>query len=177
MKQILSTLVIGLLLVGHSQGSCRVACHQQAVVAAVVENIVAVPVAVPVGIPVASNPGYYYSYNPPPTVNVTIDTNSIADAVISRLNPNQNPGPLRAEAKSLTAPAPPVAQTAVSAKCARCHSGETAKGGLNLSNLALLDCPTRMRAARAVLQERMPKDGKLTAEEAGQVLTELTADK
>jgi mono/diheme cytochrome c family protein len=61
-------------------------------------------------------------------------------------------------------------------KCVRCHSGEKPKAGLDLSDPANLDPETKLKAVRAVLDERMPKGGKLSAVEAGQVLDVLSRE-
>jgi mono/diheme cytochrome c family protein len=146
--------------------ACRVKTE---VVAA---NVVAVPVAVAIGVPVAEVAPYYYSYQataaqPSPLAANDAAVDAIAARVVEKLR-SPNGG-------SMAAAGPASAPTLVAQKCATCHGGSEPKGNLSLENLGLLDCATRLRAVRAVLSEKMPKGGpRLTADEAGKVLDELT---
>ncbi len=90
MNKLICAAASFLVLAGTAQAHCRVQCVQQ------VEQFVAVPYALPVGVPVASYGAVGYSYQPL-NVNVTINSEAIADAVVARLTQPQQPGPLRAE--------------------------------------------------------------------------------
>jgi mono/diheme cytochrome c family protein len=167
----LCLLIVGRLLGNPTaiSAACRVKTE---VVAA---NVVAVPVAVAIGVPVAEVAPYYYSYQataaqPSPLAANDAAVEAIAARVVEKLrSPN---GGSAAAAGPASAPA---ALTLVAQKCAKCHGGSEPKGNLSLENLGLLDCATRLRAVRAVLSEKMPKGGpRLTADEAGKVLDELT---
>lgn len=67
-------------------------------------------------------------------------------------------------------------QSAVNASCVKCHGGDNPKAGIDLSNLADLDCETRLQAIRAVLNQSMPKGGELDPATIGDVLTELAGE-
>jgi mono/diheme cytochrome c family protein len=67
-------------------------------------------------------------------------------------------------------------QSAVNASCVKCHSGDSPKAGIDLTNLSDLDCETRLAAIRAVLNQSMPKGGQLDPAEVGDVLTELAGE-
>lgn len=67
-------------------------------------------------------------------------------------------------------------QSAVNASCVKCHGGDKPKAGIDLSNLADLDCETRLAAIRAVLNQTMPKGAQLDPAEVGDVLTELAGE-
>jgi hypothetical protein len=157
-----------------AQAACRV---QTRTVAA---NVVAVPLAVTVGVPVAQVAPYYYSYQATAGSAVSDSSDAvIAAKVVSKLRQGAAPAalsessPSAARAPSAT-PAPPQA-TLVSQKCAICHSGSAPKANLSLENISRLDCVARLKAVRAVLTEKMPKGGpRLTPEEAGKILEELT---
>jgi mono/diheme cytochrome c family protein len=103
---------------------------------------------VPAGIGVAAVAPYQYAYNPPPTVNVVVDTNSIASAVVQQLTSQMNAvnQPSARAAQPADRPPPPVpgpaanqpaqpgpaangppqadvfAETGEFAKCVQCHS-------------------------------------------------------
>lgn len=62
-------------------------------------------------------------------------------------------------------------QSAVNASCVDCHGGpKGTKGGLNFTNLAALDCETRLQAITAVLEQRMPPNKALEPDVVGDVL-------
>ncbi len=162
----------------YSDAGCRVACQQQVVQ----EQFVALATTIPVGVPVGQYGATTYSYDARPiNVTVNLNTDAIAESVANKLlgaatpkttNSAPTTGPTQAPIPRATT-APP---SAVSLHCAKCHSAggnATAFAKFNATNLAALTCQQRLAAARAVLLEKMPKGTKLTAEEAGDVLTEL----
>ncbi len=169
-------LVSGLWPLAPVFAACTV---QNQRVAAVVSDVVAVPVAVPVGVPVASYSPYYYSYQGAAQTSPAYDVDAIAAAVAKRL---KDEGDARKEKLSMP-PMPDDSSTehrpssVVIAKCARCHSqgSATSKAAAfeAFNPAAALNCEQRLAAARTVLSEKMPKGAKLSADEAGQVLTEL----
>lgn len=57
--------------------------------------------------------------------------------------------------------------------CAQCHSGDKPKGGLLLDGSAPLTAAQALKAMRMVQLGEMPPKKKLTAEEAGQVFSDL----
>lgn len=61
----------------------------------------------------------------------------------------------------------------LTAKCAKCHSGTTPKGGLLLDGSAPLDCETALQAMRAVRDGSMPPKSPLNADDAGVLFSEL----
>ena len=129
----------------------------------------AVPVAVPqYAAPVA--PPSYVQYG---AGYSTSSTESLEDRIAAKVIQGlQAAGSLR--------PANP-APTLVAKNCAKCHSGATPKGNLDLSAPAKLAADDRLRAIRAVLADdeaqRMPpatSGVKLSAEELGKLLQELS---
>ncbi len=68
--------------------------------------------------------------------------------------------------------------SAVVLKCAKCHSGEAPKAGLDLSKSAALTTKQRLAAVARVVsddpEERMPKGSTLSPTEIGNVLQELS---
>jgi hypothetical protein len=148
--------------------------------AIVATDIVAVPLAVSVGVPVAQVTPYYYSYSAYAASGaaVPLDLDALATKVVEKL---RAAGPIPQPSPPPVNPAPTPAPTQRSAlstlieqRCATCHSGPEPKSNFSLENPLALDCPSRLKAIRAVLSEKMPKGGpRLTAEEAGQILEEL----
>jgi hypothetical protein len=159
--------------------ACRVKTH-----AATVDTVAVapVPLAVSIGVPVAEVTPYYYSYSSyaaysqpqPPAVDVDALAAKLAEKLAAAgitggggntpqpAPPNPNP------------PTKPASPSLIATKCAQCHSGPNPKGKLSLENPAALDCPTRLKAIRAILSEKMPQGGpRLTPDEAGQLLEEL----
>src|SRR6202790_3296469 len=176
-------------------GTCEAACRVKAkVVEQVVETqVVAVPLAVAVGVPVAQTTPYYYSYAAYANSGgqAAVDLDALAAKIADRLRTaspppadgsNQNP-------QSIPTPQPPTSAptggsaakmsvgSIVQQRCIVCHSGADAKGKLSLETPAALDPASRLKAIRAVLSEKMPKDGpRLTPEEAGRALEELAGE-
>jgi len=164
-------------------GTCEAACRVKAkVVEQVVETqVVAVPLAVAVGVPVAQTAPYYYSYAAYSNSGgqTAVDLDALAAKIADRLRtacpapadgPNQNPQSVPAAGSAAKMSVGSVVQQ----RCVVCHSGADAKGRLSLETPAALDPASRLKAIRAVLSEKMPKDGpRLTPEEAGQALEEL----
>ena len=139
--------------------------------------IAPVPLAIAIGVPVAEVTPYYYSYSAysayaqpqPPAVDVDALAAKLAEKLAAT------------KSSAGEAPAPQPAKLAspwlIATKCAQCHSGAEPKGKLSLENPASLDCPTRLKAIRAVLSERMPQGGpRLTPDEAGKLLEELVGE-
>jgi hypothetical protein len=151
---------------------------------AIATNVVAVPVAVAVGVPVAEAAPYYYSYQavapqPMPLGRNDAEIEAIAAKVVEKLR-EPNAIASSAPVPATTQPQPSrsiAASSLVAQKCAACHSGSAPKANLSLENIGALNCDTRLKAVRAVLSEKMPKGGpRLTADEAGKVLEELTRE-
>jgi mono/diheme cytochrome c family protein len=159
--------------------ACRVKTRAVAVNAVAVAPV---PLAVAIGVPVAEVTPYYYSYSAnnanAPTPSPTVDVDTLATKLAEKLTA-KNYGAGVAPAQSAgEAPAPQpaklAAQSLIAQKCAQCHSGPAPKGKLSLENPAALDCPTRLKAIRAILSEKMPQGGpRLTPDEAGKLLEEL----
>ena len=190
------SLFLTCLVLGSGAGRSSVALAACRVKTQVVATnsvaVAAVPLAVSVGVPVAEVTPYYYSYSAysPYAPTPTIDVDTLATKLAAKLAaggngnnspPNNNP-PNNGPPNSGPQPAPPnpitpaklAPQSPVAQKCAQCHSGAEPKGKLSFENPAALDCPTRLKAIRAVLSEKMPQGGpKLTPDEAGKVLEEL----
>jgi mono/diheme cytochrome c family protein len=182
MKRI-AAIIVAVLTIWPPQAAdagCRVACRQQAVQ----EQFVALATAIPIGVPVGQYGATTYSYDARP-VNVTVNVNgdAIAEAVVAKLTAKPKPATakLAESPPPATTPAPSASSgqappAAVAAQCAKCHAAganAAAFAKFDASNLAALTCEQRLAAARDVLSEKMPKGHKLTAEEAGNVLTEL----
>ena len=180
MKRVLLQIIGVAMLPPTAGAACRV---RTKVVTQVVETqVAAVPLAVAIGVPVAAVTPYYYSYaaysGPSQT---TVDLDALADKVAARLRaacppptngPNQNPTPT--PTAGAASPTKTSAASVVQQRCAVCHTQTDPKGKLSLVNPAALDPASRLKAIRAVLSEKMPKDGPpLTPEEAGQALEEL----
>jgi len=63
----------------------------------------------------------------------------------------------------------------LTAKCAGCHqNNQKAAAAFSFASIESLTCDQRLAATDAVLNDRMPKGGKLTPDEAGALLKELT---
>lgn len=63
--------------------------------------------------------------------------------------------------------------TALEVHCAKCHSGGAPKGGLVIDGSSAIECRTITAALRAISQDLMPKDHKLTPEQKGAVMQQL----
>jgi hypothetical protein len=172
----MNTMILLLIALGTTIQTATAACRVKTV--AVESSTVVVLAPVAIGVPVAQAAPYYYSYQayaPQASFEpgeATVE--AIATRVVDKLRgPNSSP-PQGAPSQPLGLR--PTAVSLVQQKCAACHSGPQAKAGLRLDNLTSLDCGVRLKAIRAVLAEKMPKDGpRLTPEEAGKVLEELSA--
>ncbi len=147
----------------------------------VVSSTAAVTLPVAIGVPVAQISPYYYSYQAYAQQSAFDSSETTVEAIAARVVDKLRGGN---PAAAMASPAEPsralqsrtTSISIVGQKCVACHSGPNGKAGLSLTNLAVLDCSTRLKAVRAVLSERMPKDGpRLTPEEAGKVLEELSA--
>jgi len=174
-------LVAGLFVVDGTVAPPRVAmaaCRVTTQAVAVSTVAVApVPLAVAIGVPVAEVTPYYYSYSAyAPISTPTVDVDALATKLAEKLaaaGPTNHGG-------NIPQPAPPnppnklAAPSLIEQKCAQCHSGPEPKGKLSLENPAALDCPTRLKAIRAILSEKMPQGGpRLSPDEAGKLLEEL----
>jgi mono/diheme cytochrome c family protein len=129
----------------------------------------AVPVAVPQYVATVAPPSYVQYGSGYSTSSTETLEDRIAAKVIQGL---QASGNWRAAG---------AAPTLVAQSCARCHSGPTPNGKLDLSVPSKLAAEDRLRAIRAVLADdearRMPPASsgvKLSAEEVGKVLQELS---
>lgn len=101
---------------------------------------------------------------------------AVAAAVIKQLGGKQQPEQPADAPEPIPGEHAQLNQSAVNQSCVKCHSGEKPKAGIDLSNLSALDCETRLRAIRAVLNQSMPKGATLTPEGVGQVLGELAGE-
>lgn len=175
--------------VGGWPGVARAACRVKTQTIAS-EIVTPVPLAVSVGVPVAEVTPYYYSYSaysaysqPAPAVDVDALATKLAEKLTASGGTGGGNGPQPQPSPAPTPQPGPLSspdpinklepQSLVAQKCAQCHSGLSPKANLALDNPARLDCPTRLKAIRAVLSEKMPLGGKLTPDEAGKVLSEL----
>lgn len=81
-------------------------------------------------------------------------------------------GQLRAE---LRTPQQQVTRStsAIAQHCAKCHSGAAPKAGITYDGATGLECFQVTSALRAIANESMPKDHKLTPEQKGQLMQEL----
>ncbi len=154
--------------------ACRVKTRTVAVSSVAVAPV---PLAVAIGVPVAEVTPYYYSYSAysaytqpqPPAMDLDVLAAKLAEklaATKSGAGVASSPQPSKLSPPSL-----------IATKCAQCHSGPEPKGKLSLENPAALDCPTRLKAIRAILSEKMPQGGpRLTPDEAGKLLEELVGE-
>lgn len=82
-------------------------------------------------------------------------------APAAELGPTGNPAPA------------PLVGSVFASRCIKCHqTGDEAKHKPSFAGE--LDCKTKMRMINAVVEERMPKGGKLTADEVGKLIEELS---
>ena len=162
MKRILVLIMLVLLLSCDSLSKagpiCNIATARQIVVqkSVIVQNgFAVVPFAVPVAVPVT-------------TVNVP----TVLYSFDAHRGYQQQPQAKTSEPKH-TATTVLVVQ-----KCAKCHSGEAPKGGLDLTNPSALTTKQRLSAVARVVSddpdERMPKGATLSPGEIGRVLQELS---
>ena len=146
---------------------CNVVRNQ----AVAVTPLVVTEFAVPIAVPVAAAAPYSYGY----ASNAGFDAAGIVGelrALRMELSQARSGGlsPNNSSAASSTVEKPSL----VRQTCAKCHGGAEPKAGVSLDNLEALDDATRLKAAAAVLSDRMPKGGKLDADTAGKLLLELT---
>lgn len=117
--------------------------------------------AQPVVVQQAYAPPVYYS------VGQDLQTEALAEKVASLV---ERKLALRAALKTERETAP---QTALAQNCARCHSGENAKGGLVFDGAGQLSCSTITKALRAIADGRMPKGKVIDGQTKGQLMQEL----
>lgn len=135
------------------------------------EKVVVSNFAVPVAVPIAPYSPYYYSssqvqqtqYSKPPRSADDILAERIAKKVAALMRSgNESPVPS----------GPP---TLFAQKCALCHAqGDPEKGKPQLASLETLSDSQRLKAISAVMSGEMPKGGKLSADEAAQLVKELS---
>ena len=145
--------------------------------------IAPVPLAVAIGVPVAEVTPYYYSYSAYAASTLAAGRRWMWMPWLTKLAEKLAAAKSRFTAKcpaaraAKSAAAGKLAAVADRTKCAECHSGPEPKGKLSLDNPAALDCPTRLKAIRAILSEKMPQGGpRLTPDEAGKLLEELVGE-
>lgn len=136
------------------------AAHKQRIV---VNSVVAVPVAVPVA---TFSPVQYQNqvipYTDPPKSAEDVLLDMLADKVAARLQG----GTVKAQAEK---------PTLFATNCAACHKkGDADKGKPSFTTLDALTPEQRLKASRAILEERMPPGKKLSPAEVGQHLLELS---
>ncbi len=136
------------------------------------EKVVVNNFAVPVAVPVAPYSPYYYSssqvqqaqYSKPPRSADDILAERIAKKVAALM---RSPSGASASNEPLTL---------FAQKCALCHAeGDLEKGKPHLASLETLSESQRLKAIAAVMSGEMPKGGKLTADEAAQLVRELSS--
>lgn len=119
-------------------------------------------------------PPAYYS------VGAAIQEDAIAERVAAKVLERLAGAKMPAEPAQPGAPEPipgehaQLNQSAVGQSCVKCHSGEKPKAGIDLTGD--LDCETRLKAIRAVLNQSMPKGATLTPEQVGEVLSDLAGE-
>lgn len=117
--------------------------------------------AQPVVVQQAYVPPVYYS------VGQDLQTEALAEKVAALV---ERKLALRAALKTERETAP---QTALAQNCARCHSGENAKGGLVFDGVSQLPCSTITKALRAIADGRMPKGKVIDGATKGALMQEL----
>lgn len=162
MKVFVAILFLSLSSVA-SADHCRV--RQNAVV---VQDFAAVQFAVPIGVPVAQVTPAFYSYNATaqtyrPQVQAQSDDAKLFEEFLTWK-----------KAREVSVRATGV-ETAVFKACSKCHAGPSPKVGFGI--LGDLTDADRIKAIGEVITGRMPKGGKLSPEEVGKVLGELSGAK
>lgn len=125
---------------------------------------VVTPFAVPVAVPVAPYSATYYSNQAKPYTN---PPESEEDRILRKLArfmlEEQGGTGVKALAEK---------PTLFASKCASCHTKQKVEG---FTDLKLLSSDQKLEAIEAVVTERMPKGGKLSPEEVGQLMLELSS--
>lgn len=125
---------------------------------------VVTPFAVPVAVPVAPYSATYYSNQTQP---YTKPLESEEDRILRKLArfmlEEQGSGTVKALAEK---------PTLFASKCATCHNKNKVDG---FRDLNALTSDQKLEAIEAVVTERMPKGGKLSPEEVGQLMLELSS--
>jgi hypothetical protein len=124
-----------------------------------------VPFAVPVATPVAViNPtGVFYAYSPLAATHGATNGDATSDDWREF-----------EEFRRWKASQSKKASGVVAGTCLKCHSGPAAKAGIRLDEP--LAAEARLKAIRAVLAGRMPKDKPLSASEISGMVAELAAE-
>ena len=136
-----------------------------------VTPLVVTEFAVPIAVPVAAAAPYSYGY----ASNAGFGAAGIVNELRAlRIELSQVRSGGLSAVNSLAGNSTVEKPSLVRQTCAKCHGGSEPKAGVSLDNLAALDDATRLKAAAAVLSDRMPKGGKLDADTAGKLLLELT---
>lgn len=82
-------------------------------------------------------------------------------------------GQLRAELRTGSTQQQSTPASALAQHCAKCHSGAAPKAGVVFDGVTYLACNQVTAALRAIRDETMPKDHKVSAEVKGQLMEEL----
>jgi mono/diheme cytochrome c family protein len=139
------------------------------------QGLAVVPFAIPVAVPVATvNPGgVYYGYQhqaqqfAPRSLPRSPMPMQQAETVPSRDTSPESAQPTATTTGSL-----------VRQHCAKCHTGEAAKGGLRLDAWTSLGSDQRLKMIRRVLSDdeatRMPKGQTLDPQVLGELIQELS---
>lgn len=156
---------LAIILPALANRSAFAAHHQKQV-------IVANAFAVPVGVPVSPYAPYAYSssqqqqqaYAAPPRSAEDVLAERLAVKIAGKLGLT-----VQNEVKALEKP------TAFSQSCAKCHAkGDSALGKPELHFDQLTEAQ-RLKSIDAIVHDRMPKGGKLSPEQAGALIRELSA--
>lgn len=167
MKRLLIALLLVALATGLFWPDANAGHHKQVVVQKQV--FVATPIAVPVGVPVAPYSGVYYEQTnkvaaPPPKSAEEI----FADKVLAIIEAKQS-GHVNALGKI----------TEFGQHCASCHTSAAAEqfqdGRPVFGSLAALTNEQRLGAIAAAASGAMPKGKKLTPDQLGNLILELSA--
>lgn len=131
-----------------------------------------VPFAVPVATPVAVvNPtGVFYAYSPLAATHGASNGDATAD-VWREFEEFRR---WKASQTRKTADQQPLASSLIARTCLKCHAGSAAKAGFRLDEP--LAAEARLRAIRAVLAGRMPKDKPVSPTEIGGLIAELAQE-
>lgn len=136
------------------------------------EKIVINQFAVPVAVPVSPYSPYYYSSSQVQQKQYAAPPRSAEDILAERIA-KKVAAYMRSPEGTASASALP---TLFSQKCALCHAeGDAEKGKPQLTTLEALSDQQRLKAIAAVMSGAMPKGGKLTADEAAQIVKELSS--
>lgn len=136
------------------------------------EKVVVNNFAVPVAVPIAPYSPYYYSSSQVQQTQYSKPPRSADDILAERIA--KKVAALMRSSDGVSTQSEPL--TLFAQKCAVCHAeGDLEKGKPQLASLETLSDSQRLKAIAAVMSGVMPKGGKLTADEAAQLVKELSS--